>query len=73
MFPISVDSPPYTEIALVSGVYVYEARAAVGSATTDPVWQAWRWDTTGPIVRLWADGDTKFDNQADNLAGLSYS
>jgi hypothetical protein len=73
MRPVAVDSPYYAERYLVSGNYVYCAFAPIGSVTTDPVWQAFRYDTTGPIVKTWADGNENFDNLANDLAGLSYS
>lgn len=73
MHPISVEGAYYTERYLISGSYIYEAKAPVGSAEADPVWQVGRYDTTGPIVHLWADGDSNFDNSADDMASLSYA
>lgn len=56
-----------------SGSIKYLAMAAPGSQDTDAVWQARKIDTTSGVVITWADGDSNFNNQANNLASLTYS
>lgn len=49
--------------------------APPGKLTSDPVWKISKLVYSGAnlVQRLWADGDTKFDNIWDNRAGLPYS
>lgn len=52
----------------------YVAQAAIGSATSDAVWQIMRVVTANGITTLgWADGDSNFNNVYDNRTGLTYS
>ncbi len=56
-----------------SGI-TYVGKAAVGSVTSDAVWQIQRLtETTGDLVVQFADGNADFDNIWDNRASLSYS
>lgn len=56
---------------------IYFGEAAIGSATSAPVWRITRYDTTlaysGIIIEETADGDTNFDNIWDDYLTLSYS
>lgn len=52
----------------------YIGIAPIGSATTDPVWQAQKAETSGDnVIITWADGNSNFDNQFDAPNTLSYS
>lgn len=53
----------------------YVGEAIPGSATSNPVWRIKRIlnNGSGLTTVLYADGDTKFDNEWDNRASLSYS
>lgn len=52
----------------------YIGIAVIGSATTDPVWQAQKIETSGDNVTItWADGNSNFDNQFNAPNTLSYS
>ena len=57
----------------VSGTTTYVAQAAIGSAQSSAVWRAKKIDESSGTVITWADGNANFDNQADDLASLSYS
>lgn len=64
---------PYAQVFDESAdpvLYVCEAPA--GSATASAVWRIKRVDVSTGIT-TWADGNTNFDNVADNRAALSYS
>jgi hypothetical protein len=54
---------------------VYVGWAAPGSDTDAAVWKILKLTYSGTNLtqRLWADGDTKFDNVWDQRATLSYS
>lgn len=54
---------------------VFVGYAPPGKLTSDAVWKIMKLNYTGAnlVERLWADGDTKFDNVWDNRAVLSYS
>jgi hypothetical protein len=58
------------------GQPVYVGFAEPSSLTSDPVWKIMRLDYSagGDLIdRLWADGDTNFDNIWNNRTTLSYS
>jgi len=61
-----------TEIRKV-GALTYIGNAALGSASSDGVWQIKRLDTTSGLTKKWADGNANFDNVWDNRESLSYS
>ena len=61
------------EITTLSGGYVYTARAVPGASTSTAAWQVTRTALVDPFITTWADGNQNFDNQANNLAGLTYS
>lgn len=52
---------------------VYVGQAAMGSATSSPVWQIFAVNTSGPITVKWANGNSKYGNIFDNRASISYS
>lgn len=53
---------------------VYVCKAAVGSSILSAVWQASKINVTGTVTTItWADGNTNFDNIANNAATLTYS
>ena len=52
---------------------LYLCEAVAGSASSSAVWRVKRIDTTNGGTITWADGNTNFDNIADNRASLSYS
>jgi len=54
-----------------SGTDTFVGFAPIGTATSSASWQAMKVDTNGNIT--WADGNSNFDNIADNLTSLSYS
>lgn len=52
----------------------YMAIAACGSSQSSYVWQCKKILISGAdTIITWADGNNKFDNQASDLAALSYS
>lgn len=51
----------------------YLGEAAIGSATSSPVWRLSKVATVGGAVITWADGDDNFDNVWDDRATASYS
>lgn len=53
------------------GTDVYVAEATPGALTANAVWRMQKIDTNGNVT--WADGNTEFDNEADNYLTLSYS
>ena len=63
----------YAIILLESGGFTYVAFATPGSISTDAVWRVMKLDTATGLVMQWADGNTNFDNKADDLANLNYS
>jgi hypothetical protein len=50
---------------------IYEGIAAIGSATSSPVWQIRRTNTS-TLVATWADSNDAFDNIWDNRTSLNY-
>jgi len=59
-------------ILVEDGEVKYLAMAAPGTAPTTPKWQARKIDKTTGLVITWADGDSEFDNMADDLTNLNY-
>lgn len=57
---------------VIDGNTTYVARSAPGTQTTDPLWQVFKIDENSGLVITWADGDSQFDNTADDLASLNY-
>ena len=54
------------------GTYTYVGDAIPGSATSDEVWRIMRINNTTDDYD-WADGDTNFDNEWDNVTDLDYT
>jgi hypothetical protein len=63
-----------TIIQEVGGI-TYIAKAAPGTATTEPFWQVQRLDSSTPgfTIITWAGGDALFTHVATDLPSLSYS
>lgn len=60
----------------VNGNVIFFGEAAPGAFTSAPVWRIAKfvWDVNNnPLRRLWADGDTEFNNIWDDRASLNYS
>ncbi|MEB3151421.1 MAG: hypothetical protein VKL60_20680 [Sphaerospermopsis sp.] len=55
-----------------SAVY-YIGKAAIGSLTSEAVWQISRVDESTGTVIEWADGDGSFNNIFDNREALTYA
>ena len=53
-----------------TGTYIYMGWAEPGASDSGGVWRIARIDTSGN--RVWADGDSLYDNIWDNRTGLSY-
>jgi hypothetical protein len=53
----------------------YVGFAPPGKLTSEPAWKIMKLVYVGSnlVRRLWADGDTKFDNVWDDRASLNYS
>ena len=58
-----------------TGSITYVGYADPGTASSSPLWQIFRLDESSDpeLVKLYADGDTDFDNVWDDRASLSYS
>lgn len=52
---------------------VYVCKAFPGSNSADPVWQIKKISSISGTVITFADGNSLFDNIADNRASLTYS
>lgn len=61
----------YSRLVQKSGDDTYIMQAPPGSLTSDPVWRIQKIDVNGS--RYWADGNTNFDNVADDYATLTYT
>jgi hypothetical protein len=59
-------------IVVDEGETQYLAMAAPGTNPTTPKWQARKIDKTTGLIITWADGDSEFDNKADDLLNLNY-
>lgn len=57
----------------ISGNTIYVGEAAIGSAENASAWRIQKFDLSGTIEGLWADGNSNFDNRWDQRAALSYS
>jgi len=66
----TLKTPELTLRAYNDGTYDYIAEAQPASATSAAVWRIIRVDSSGNII--YADGDTNFDNIADNYSSISY-
>ena len=58
-----------------NGELEYFAEAHPGTETTDAKWRARKfiYDSNQNVINiLWADGNSEFNNQADDLPSLSY-
>lgn len=56
-----------------TGGTTYVGQAAIGSATSQAVWQIMRIVVAGTDVAItWADSDNNFDNIWDNRASIVY-
>ena len=53
-------------------LYLYQAKAAPGSAAASAVWQCYRITLSDGSI-AWANGNDNFDNLATAIAGLTYS
>ena len=70
---VTANPTQYAEKVQVETNYIYWAEAAVGSLQASSVWRVRRISTADPYTTTWADGNTNFDNAANNLTALSYS
>ena len=66
-----IEDTNYTLRIYSSGTDTYIAEALAGSSTASAVWRVQKVDSSGNI--LFADGDTKFNNIADNYLTISYN
>jgi hypothetical protein len=59
---------------VISGSITYVAKASPGTEYTQAAWQVKKIDesNTADVRITWADGDSKYDNKADNVVGLTY-
>ena len=63
----------YATVVQTSGAYTWVMKAAPGTATNDALWQAQEIVVSGSMTRIrWADGNTLFDNVADDYSVLNY-
>ncbi len=51
----------------------YICKAPVGTISSAAGWKISRMDTTAGTVIKWADGNSNYDNIADNRASLTYT
>jgi len=64
----------FTFRILDSGGYTYIAKAKPGVRTTDNSWKVFRVDdVSSPNTVVFADGDSNYDNQADDMTNLTYA
>lgn len=61
----------YSKLVVSSSGYTYTMYSVPGSLSGDATWRVSRTDAAG--TRMWADGNTNFDNIASNFASLSYT
>ena len=59
-------------IIVEDGDIKYLAMSAPGTDPTTPKWQARKIDKTTGLIITWADGNSEFDNTADDLLNLNY-
>ncbi len=71
-----IEKVPKSRRIITDGNYTYVMSTAVGlhTQTTQPIWQIMRVDesNSGSVLISYADGNTRYDNIADNYASLSY-
>jgi len=71
--PISDISELYATHSVILGNYTWVGQASVGSDSGDAVWRCKEIYNDGALYTVkWADGNTNFDNIADNIASLTY-
>lgn len=70
---VTANPTEYAEKVQVETDYIYWAEAAVGALQASSVWRVRRISMAEPYTTTWADGNTNFDNAANNLTALSYS
>jgi len=70
---VTANPTAYAEKVQVETDYIYWAEAAVGALQASSVWRVRRISVAEPYTTTWADGNTNFDNAANNLTALSYS
>ena len=72
---VTANSP--TEAVIIDDVTtantVYICKAPIGTLTNTASWQIAKLDTSSGLIKTWADGNSLFDNIADNRDSLSYS
>lgn len=56
-----------------NGSVTYIGTAAPGTAEATAKWRCFKVDETTGAVITWADGNSNFDNTAEDLAALTYS
>ena len=66
-----VVSNTYSRIIISNATYTYSMWAPAGSLSANNVWRVSRTDNGGS--RMWADGNTNFDNIASNYSILTYT
>lgn len=57
----------------VSSTLSYIGKAPIGSATSSPVWQIAKLDSTAGLIKTWADSNANYDNVWDDRVSLSYA
>jgi len=71
--PVSDTSELFATHSVISGDFTYVGQATAGSDSGDAVWRCKEIYNDGALYTVkWADGDTDFDNVANNIASLSY-
>jgi len=61
----------YSKLVVSSSGYTFTMYASAGSLSGDNNWRIQREDSVG--TRMWADGNTNFDNIASNFSHITYS
>ena len=76
-FPTVIQYPGNGDLtfrSVIAGTVTYYGFAVAGEATSAATWKVFKVTDDGTTtVKLWADGDTSFDNVWDDYASLSYS
>lgn len=63
----------YSQIVDDAPPYLYVCEAAIGALSTDAVWRVKRIETvSGVLITKYADGDSNFNNIANNRTSLTY-
>lgn len=64
----------YAQIIDDTPPYLYVCEAAIGAISTDAVWRIKRIETvSGVLLTKWADGDSNFNNIANNRTTYTYA